>query len=260
MIRRTAGLLCLLAVAAEAPPAPARNTSASLRGKGATAGPLRRRLGAGCSTNADCPIGQYCDSVHHCNDCSYLTHVRQNCDAADGSCCNEAFLTQCPTNPKRCPLRAICEGALAKACGDARGTGSSACTVCAGAHQQPLRTARCGNDDIKDWCDNKPDGPPTIRCDSSRFSSCPRLGLAHSVTRLTSLPAGAAQQPAVPGHAHCDAIRSIVPQHLASPPEPDVGSLLLNFLRRQDGESLPQRLRRPRSHADRRAQRGWHVA
>eukprot|EP01046_Picozoa_sp_COSAG06_P049156 COSAG06_NODE_7506_length_2480_cov_5.763965_1_plen_455_part_10 len=66
-------------------------------------GPLLRapRSGASCATDGDCPLGQYCDSIGSCYECSYVNPSK--CDDASGDCCSAAFRTQCPANPARCP-------------------------------------------------------------------------------------------------------------------------------------------------------------
>ena len=55
-----------------------------------------------CAGPLDCPARQYCDFDHTCYNCSYLSGGGK-CDAVDGDCCSQGFLSRCPSNPMHCP-------------------------------------------------------------------------------------------------------------------------------------------------------------
>ena len=75
------------------------------RGVGRLAAIMAAALAAAeaCSTDADCPAGQYCDSRHNCDYYCSVEITPTRCNAAGGDCCSAAFLHNCPSNPAHCP-------------------------------------------------------------------------------------------------------------------------------------------------------------
>ena len=59
--------------------------------------------------HSSCDSGLYCDQSSNCYDCSFISF--DSCDAADGDCCSDAFLKQCPDNPYQCAPKVACTSA-----------------------------------------------------------------------------------------------------------------------------------------------------